>query len=105
MFSFPCACCDAVCTLGSSVSPKECIPKQAEQHFVQYYEQKSQDELVQKRTARAVCLASASDQAELMNQMPQHNGMWIRRGALGAIDLSRKSMQPTRRMGMPCAMY
>ena len=38
-----------------------------------------------------------TDQAELINQMPQHNGMLLRRDALGAIDLSRKSMQPRRR--------
>ena len=69
------------------------------------YEQKSQDERVQKRIARAVCLASANDQAELMNQIPQHIGMWIRRGALGAIDLSRKSMQPRTRKEMPSRMY
>ena len=71
---------------------------------MQSYETKSQDERVQKRTARAVCVASANDQAELMNQMPQHNGMWLRRDALGAIDLSRKSTQP-RRKEMPCRIY
>ena len=42
-------------------------------------------------------LASANDQAELMNQTPQHNGMWVRRDALRVIDLSRKSMQPRKR--------
>ena len=47
---------------------------------MQSYEQKLHDERVQKRTARAVCVASANDLAELMNQMPQHNGMWIQRG-------------------------
>ena len=67
-------------------------------------ETKSQDERVQKRTSRAVCVASADDQADLMNQTPQHNGMWLRRDALEAIDLSRKSMQP-RRKEMPCRLY
>ena len=68
---------------------------------MQSYETKSQDEREQKRTARAVCVASANDQAELMNQMPQHNGMWLRRDAFGAINLSTKSAQP-RRKEMPC---
>ena len=52
---------------------------------------------MQKRTVRAVCVDSANDQAELTNQMPQHSGMWIRRGALGTVDLSRESVQPRRR--------
>ena len=42
--------------------------RKAEQQLVQsYYERRSQDERVQKRTAIAVCVASANDQAELMN--------------------------------------
>ena len=32
---------------------------------------------------------NANDQAELISRMRQHNGMWIRRDALGAIDLSK----------------
>ena len=36
---------------------------------------KSQDERVQKHTARAVCVASANDQAGLITHMPQHNGI------------------------------
>ena len=44
---------------------------------MQSYETKSQDERVQKRTARAVCVASANDQAELINQMPQHNEWYV----------------------------
>ena len=69
-------------TLGSRVSPKECIPKISRATVC---ETKPQDERVQTRTAGAGCVASANDLAELMNQMPQHNGMWLRRDALGAI--------------------
>ena len=64
---------------------------------MQSYKTKSQDERVQKRTARAVCVTSANDQAELMNQSHNTMGMWLRRDALRAIDLSRKPMQPRGR--------
>ena len=50
-------------------------------------------------TTIVVYVASANDQAELMNQMPQYNGMWFRRDALGAIDLSRKSTQLRKKKG------
>ena len=32
-----------------------------------------------------------------MNQMPQHDDMWIWRGALNAIDLSKTSIEPKRK--------
>lgn len=35
------------------------------------------------KTAMAVYVASANEQAPLLNQMPQLDGMWIRRDALG----------------------
>ena len=84
-----------------------CENMQSNNKFVQSSERKSRNQRVQKLAAslRAVCVASANHQAEVMNQMSQHNGVWIRRGALGDIDLPRKSMQPRRRNEIPCRIY
>ena len=93
-----------MCTLGSSVSPKECIPKISRATVC---ETKPQDERVQTRTAGAGCVASANDLAELMNQMPQHNGMWLRRDALGA-SISRgnqRNPEEGRRYLVPGRIY
>ena len=51
-------------------------------------------------TTIVVYVASANDQAELMNQMPQHNGM-DPRGASRAVDLSKKSIETRRKKEMP----
>ena len=42
---------------------------------------------------------SANDQAQLMNQMPNTNGMWIRRGAVRAIDLSEEINRAQKKEG------
>ena len=44
-------------------------------------------------------VASANDQAEFINQMSQHNYIWIRRGALRSIDLEQMSRTQNKDLG------
>ena len=64
--------------------------------------EESQVERVQKRLQQEMFMYLVLTLAELLNQMPQHHGMRIRRGALGTIDLSNNSIKPRRRKEMPC---
>ena len=54
---------------------------------MQFYEQSTEERSNIKadvhNTVRSVYVAVASEQAELMNQTPQHDGMLVPRGALG----------------------